>query len=86
MNIKKDDGTYSPLSWGFIKASRKVVVGIFDHNGHWIILNNHRIGSDGTVLPSVRCLDPECDFHEFIKLDDWAAEKQKDAGEITGNT
>jgi hypothetical protein len=30
----------------------------------------HEIAVDGTVSPSVVC--PNCDFHDFVKLEGWA--------------
>ena len=33
---------------------------------------NHEIGVDGTVSPSVVCDGDGCDFHEYVRLRDWA--------------
>jgi hypothetical protein len=33
--------------------------------------NHHVISDDGSVSPSVVCPHEGCDFHEFIKLEDW---------------
>lgn len=33
-------------------------------------LLRHTISNDGTVSPSLVCLG--CDFHDFIKLDNWS--------------
>lgn len=38
--------------------------------GNLAMLVNHQITDDGTVTPSVVC--PMCNFHEFIKLEDWS--------------
>jgi hypothetical protein len=35
------------------------------------VLRNHRIASDGAVSPSVVCPNPQCDFHEFVRLEGW---------------
>jgi hypothetical protein len=40
-------------------------------NGHIGSLGNHRIAADGTVSPSVVCQHPGCNYHEFIRLEDW---------------
>lgn len=44
---------------------------IRDSNGDWFAIKSHTITPDGTVLPSVVCTYEGCDFHEFIKLDEW---------------
>lgn len=36
-----------------------------------IILTKHQIDNCGMVLPSLIC--SKCDFHKFIKLNDWLA-------------
>lgn len=40
--------------------------------GHYGLLSDHRIKDDGTVESLVVC--SWCDFHEFIKLEDWKKE------------
>lgn len=32
---------------------------------------NHTIEKDGTVNPSVVCVNGTCNFHEFVKLEGW---------------
>jgi hypothetical protein len=41
-------------------------------NGHIGSLSDHEILPDGTVNPSVVCPHEGCNFHEFIKLEDWS--------------
>ena len=31
----------------------------------------HRIFADGTIKNSAVCQNPKCDFHSYIKLDEW---------------
>ncbi len=39
--------------------------------GHLGVLPNHEIDKEGLVTPSVVCPKPSCDFHSFVKLEDW---------------
>lgn len=39
--------------------------------GHSVSLRGHSIAADGTVSPSVVCLAPGCDFHDFVRLEGW---------------
>lgn len=32
---------------------------------------DHEIATDGTVSPSVMCMNPGCDFHDYVTLDEW---------------
>lgn len=41
--------------------------------GHGITLKGHAVHSDGRVEPSVVCLHPGCNFHEFVRLKEWMA-------------
>jgi hypothetical protein len=38
---------------------------------HSISLKNHTVAANGEVNPSVVCLSPGCQFHEFVKLEGW---------------
>lgn len=39
----------------------------------WILSGKiHKVSNDGTVTPSLVCPCEGCDFHEFVKLKDWA--------------
>ncbi len=40
-------------------------------NGHLATLHDHEIDADGIVQPSVECPDDNCDFHSYIRLEDW---------------
>ena len=67
-----DDGTQPPNSWWVHKFSRgrqRIVTRC--SNGHIGSLDYHAIAADGTVKPSVVCQHNGCNFHEFIKLDDY---------------
>lgn len=41
--------------------------------GHAVSLRGHSIAADGLVSPSVVCLAPECDFHDYVRLTGWSA-------------
>lgn len=71
IEIEKDDGTNRPLTWRLAEVNGKPTVAIYDRECHYVVLTGHRIGSEGTVSPSVRCKHKGCDFHEFIRLKDW---------------
>lgn len=34
-------------------------------------LKNHAIAENGAVSPSLVCPENDCDFHEFVVLEDW---------------
>jgi hypothetical protein len=42
-------------------------------SGHGVSLRGHSIAADGMVSPSVVCLAPGCDFHDFVQLEEWSA-------------
>lgn len=44
-------------------------------SGHTLTLRNHSVAADGMVTPSVVCLVEDCDFHEWVKLDKWQADR-----------
>ncbi len=71
--IKHDnDGTQPNNSWWThqISGGRRQVI-TRCANGHIGSLDDHTIADDGTVSPSVVCQRQGCNFHEFIKLEDW---------------
>ena len=76
INIDKDDGNNDKLTWRLTEINGNDTVAIFDTAGHYVVLTGHRIGSDGTVSPSVRCRHDGCGFHEFVRLLDWNLVKQ----------
>lgn len=39
--------------------------------GHCGLLDEHDIGPDGTVLPSVACGYAGCSFHDYVRLVGW---------------
>lgn len=43
-------------------------------NGHdgWLAPGNHTVTEDGYVYPSVVCPYDGCEFHEMVRLLDWA--------------
>jgi hypothetical protein len=41
--------------------------------GHAVSLRGHSIGADGLVSPSVVCLAPGCDFHDYVRLSGWSS-------------
>jgi hypothetical protein len=40
-------------------------------SGHGLVLKLHSVSADGVVTPSVVCLRPGCNFHEFVRLEGW---------------
>lgn len=68
-------GQAPPLHWTACHPStiRRFKADLICSRGHGISLKNHRIDSDGQVVPSVVCLAPDCDFHEYVSLDGWTA-------------
>lgn len=67
----KDDPP--PLHWKACHPStmKRFKAEITCSRGHGIVLKEHTIAPNGQVSPSVVCLRPNCDFHEFIRLEDW---------------
>lgn len=77
VTIKRDhDGTQPPNSWWINTLSDgRIQVLTRCANGHIGSLDDHTIADDGTVSPSVVCQKPGCNFHEFIRLDEWPRTK-----------
>jgi hypothetical protein len=67
------EGQAPPLHWKACHPStqRRFKADLTCSRGHGISLKNHRIEADGRVVPSVVCLAPGCDFHEYVSLDGW---------------
>jgi len=42
-------------------------------HGHGIALRDHTVEADGSVVPSIVCKAPGCDFHEIVRLEGWRA-------------
>lgn len=65
-------------SWKPVKTVGGEIIALFTcPNGHTGTLKGWSITSDGEVTPSVNCISPmadgsECNFHDFIKLEDWS--------------
>ena len=64
-----------PLHWKDCHPStrRRFKAELTCSRGHGISLKAHGVRSDGSVEPSIVCLHPGCDFHEFVRLDGWTA-------------
>lgn len=61
-----------PRTWNYLRDWHKnISASIYCSNGHYGILTDHTIESDGAVKPSVVCPEPGCDFHEYISLKGW---------------
>ena len=58
-----------PNSWN---ATQYDFVMFEDKNGHICNLTTWDIDDEGNVTPSVHCQIPNCGFHEFIKLENYA--------------
>ena len=68
-----DDGELKPRTWKLVqigKAQRKSV-SFTCPNGHTYLLNKYEILPNGSVHPAVLCPADGCNFHDFIKLEDW---------------
>jgi hypothetical protein len=67
-------GPAPPLHWTACHPStqRRFKADLTCFRGHGISLKNHKIAADGRVVPSVVCLAPGCDFHEYVRLDEWS--------------
>lgn len=66
-------GKGPPLSWSQCHPRTRAIfkAELVCANGHALSLRGHSIEDDGTVMPSVVCTVPGCDFHDFIRLDAW---------------
>lgn len=42
--------------------------------GQYAGLSDHEIKEDGTVDPSMVCPNKGCDFHDYVKLEEWKTE------------
>jgi hypothetical protein len=69
------DGRAPPLHWKPCHPSTRArfKADLTCARGHAVSLKNHEVLSDGRVIPSVVCLAPGCDFHEYIRLEGWTA-------------
>lgn len=74
MNIPKDASTGAfpaPGTWrsGICDGVRTAFFRCPKCDTYGALAGTHDIAWDGTVTPSMVC--PNCDFHEWIKLDGW---------------
>jgi hypothetical protein len=60
---------FAPLSWRLVGSDDQVMVKCA--KGHLASLD-HEIAADGTVTPSLGCPTEGCDWHEMVRLKDWA--------------
>lgn len=69
---------YEPLTWkgGRTEDGNPTAI-ITCSNGHSFSISHHKIHESGAVEPSVVC--PECRWHDFILLLDWAPEADMSA-------
>lgn len=58
-----------PLTWRPLVDGEKLSASMRCNEGHYGILTDHTIHSDGRVTPSVVC--PYCDFHDTVFLVEW---------------
>lgn len=65
------DEELKPGTWNRWKVPSGHSILFCDTNGHIGSLDDHQIKADGTVDPSVWCPDPNCNFHEWIILQNW---------------
>ena len=60
-----------PLTWQAIGTPSGRSAAVSCSNSHRGTLEDHQIGVDGAVTPSLVC--SECDWHEFVRLMGWIA-------------
>ena len=63
----------APLTWRPVRigSSERFTAMVVCANGHSGLLEDHEIGPDGTVSPSLVCPEVGCPWHETIRLDGW---------------
>lgn len=69
----KRDARLGPGSWRDMFAERRMAIVACPKCGQTYSLRGHTIADDGTVSPSLVCPAKACDFHEHVRLMDWAA-------------
>ena len=75
ITVKRYDGMAEPPS-GHWKPCHPPTITKFQAtktcpDGHGMTLKGHRVESNGLLHPSVICPNPNCSFHEFVKLSHW---------------
>lgn len=65
--FQETGNTWKPVFWNKRLYSALYVC----PRGHVGLLDEHTILADGTVSPSVVCMQDDCDFHDYIRLEGW---------------
>lgn len=71
LTIKKGDEV-KPGYWG--RPNDEEVSVCCPDCGKAGALTDHDIDKSGYVRPSLVCPNDDCDFHQFVKLEDWSAD------------
>ena len=71
MNHFPQDADHLPGTWKGLQTPDGRSASFTCPNGHIGSLEDHDIGEDGKVWPSVICHEKGCDFHLFIILSGW---------------
>lgn len=71
ITIKRRTIPNERATWAPLRDGDKLSASLICPNGHYGVLLDHEISNDGTVSPSVECSEEGCNFHEYIKLEDW---------------
>lgn len=68
------DGAPPPGHWKSCHPStrRRFKAELTCSAGHGISLKTHSVAANGDVNPSVVCLTPGCQFHEYVRLAGWS--------------
>lgn len=68
------DGPPPPGHWKSCHPStrRRFKAELTCSASHAISLKNHSVAANGEVNPSVVCLSPGCQFHEYVRLEGWS--------------
>lgn len=67
-----DDSSPGPC-WGLLRTGdpSRPSAWLRCFYGHEGVLTDHTIAEDGTVSPSVECMEPGCPWHETVRLAGW---------------
>lgn len=66
-------GDIPPLHWRACHPStiKRFKAEMTCSRGHHLVLKGHSIMDDGQVSPSVVCSHAGCNFHTFVRLEEW---------------
>ncbi len=64
---ERQPGTWAPMRFG----ERLSAMLYCPACGRWASLDDHAIGGDGAVVPSLSCPHNGCDYHEHVRLEGW---------------